>query len=125
MFENKYFVKFDNNNPSAPYNPNLVCELERIHNNHNYPSSHSYKLLGIIFDKHLSFNYHIDYLKSKLAKALFCINRVKNFVPQKTLSTIYHSLFHSHLQYCPLIVHSPFSPPLKFCLTTKSFAKHN
>ena len=47
------------------------------------------KLLGILFDKHLSFNYHIDLLKSKLSKALFCINRVKNFVPLKTLKTLY------------------------------------
>ena len=28
----------------------------------------------------------------------------KNFVPQKTLKTIYFSLFHSHLLYCPQIV---------------------
>ena len=62
------------------------------------------KLLGILFDKHLSFNYHIDLLKSKLSKALFCINGVKNFVPQKTLKTLYFSIFHSHLLYCPLIV---------------------
>ena len=97
---------FDNNDPISPHNPNLVCELERIHNSHIDPSSRSYKLLGILFDEHLSFNYHIEYLKSKLSKALFCINRVKNFLPLKTLITIYHSLFHSHLLYCPLIVNS-------------------
>ena len=81
--ENKCIV-FDNNDPLAPYNPNLVSELERIHSNHNDPSSRSYKLLGILFDEHLSFNSHVDLIKSKLSKALFCINRVKNFVPQKT-----------------------------------------
>ena len=101
--ENKRIV-FDNNDPLAPYNPNLVSELERIHSNHNDPSSRSYKLLGILFDEHLSFNSHVDLIKSKLSKALFCINRVKNFVPQKTLKTLYFSLFHSHLLYCPLIV---------------------
>ena len=60
----------------------------------------------IVFDNndHLSFNSHVDLIKSKLSKALFCINRVKNFVPQKTLKTLYLSLFHSHLLYCPLIV---------------------
>ena len=67
---------FENNDPSAPYNPNLVWELERIHNNHNEPSSCSYKLLEILFDEHLSINYHMDYLKSKLAKALFCITKL-------------------------------------------------
>ena len=99
-------IIFDNNDPSSPFNTNLECELERIHNNHTDPSSRSYKLLGILLDEHLTFNHHIDYLKSKLSKALYCINRVKNFLPQKTLKTIYHSLFHSHLLYCPLIVNS-------------------
>ena len=99
-------LNFDNNDPLTPFNPNLVCELERIHDNHNEHSSRSYKLLGVLFDEHLSFSYHIDYLKTKLSKALFCINRIKNFVPQKTLKTIYISLFHSHLLYFPIIVNS-------------------
>ena len=98
-------VIFDNNDPASPFNHNLVTELERIHSNHEDPSSQPYKLLGILCNEHLSFNYHIiDLLKNKLAKALFCINRVKNVVPQKTLKTLYLSLFHSHLLYCPLIV---------------------
>ena len=101
--ENKKIV-FENNDPTLPFNPYFVSELECIHSNIDNPSSRSYKLLGILFDKHLSFNYHIDLLKSKLSKALFCINRVKNFVPQKTLKTSYFSIFHSHLLYCPLIV---------------------
>ena len=86
--ENKKIV-FENNDPTLPFNPYFVSELECIHSNIDNPSSRSYKLLGILFDEHLSFNYHIDLLKSKLSKALFCINRVKNFVPLKTLKTLY------------------------------------
>ena len=97
-------LNFYNNDPLTPFNPNLVCELERIHNNHNDHSSHSYKLLGVLFDEHLSFSFHIDYMKTKLSKALFSINRIKNFVPQKPLKTVYISLFHSHLLYSPIIV---------------------
>ena len=78
--------------------------LERIHSNHSDKSSRSYKLLGILLDEHLSFENHISLLKSKLSKALFFINRAKHFVPKKTLTTLYHSLFHSHLLYCPIIV---------------------
>ena len=80
---------FDNNDPLNPFNPSLVHELERIHDNHDDPSSHSYKLLGILFDEHLTFNHHINLLKSKLSKALFCMNRIKNYVPQKTLKTLF------------------------------------
>ena len=89
---NKSLV-FDNNDPSQPYNPKLVSTLDRIHFNHPDPSCHSYKLLGILFDEHLSFSLDIDSLISKLSKSLFCINRVKNLVPQKTLKTLYFSLF--------------------------------
>ena len=97
-------IFFDDNDPSMAYNPNLVTTLDRIHSNHPDPSCHSYKLLGILFGEHLSFSLHIDSLRSKLSKSLFCINRVKNFVPQKTLKTLYFTPFHSHLLYCPLIV---------------------
>ena len=95
---------FDNNDPLKPFNPSLVHELERIHDNHDNPSSRSYKLLGILFDEHLNFNHHINHLKSKLSKVLYCKNRIKNFVSQKALKTIYFSLFHSHLLYCLQIV---------------------
>ena len=82
----------------------LFLNASTVHTNHPDPSSRSYKLLGILFDENLIFSYHVNSLKAKLSKALFCINRVKNLVPQKTLKTIYFFLFHSHLLYCPLIV---------------------
>ena len=86
---------------------------------------------------------------------LYSINRVKNFVPQKTLKALYFSLFHSHLLYCPIIVSCAsktnihkievmqkklfvvstilyitpilihYFQPFKFCHTTKSYINHN
>ena len=97
-------IIFDNNDPDSPHDSGKISVLERIHTNHPDPFSCSYKLLGILFNENLTFSYHVNSLKAKLSKALFCINRVKNLVPQKTLKTIYFSLFHSHLLYCPLIV---------------------
>ena len=38
-----------------------------------------------------------------MSKSIFCINRAKHFLPQGTLITLYHSLVHSHLLYCPLV----------------------
>jgi hypothetical protein len=35
-----------------------------------------------------------------ISKSLFCINRVKNFVNQNTLKTLYYAMIHSHLTYC-------------------------
>jgi hypothetical protein len=30
-------------------------------------------------------------------------SRSKNFIPSRALKTLYHSLFHCHLMYCPII----------------------
>ena len=73
----------------------LNTTLEHIHSNHPDTSLRSYKLLGILLDEHLTFETHINSLKSKLAKALYFINRAKHFVPRKTLITLYpHSFTH-------------------------------
>jgi hypothetical protein len=94
---------FDNNPPDTIPDPNLISPLERIHSSHPNPDSRSYKLLGILIDEHLSFNANTNLLLSKLAKSSFIINRSKNFLPKSSLRTLYYSLFHSHLSYCPLI----------------------
>ncbi len=57
------------------------------------PKCRSYTILGI----------HID-VCSKLARANFSLRRVSNFVPIKTLRTLYFSMFHPHLLYCSTIV---------------------
>lgn len=53
-----------------------------------------------MFDEYLTFDDHITSVCSKISKSLFCINRIKNFVPHATLKTLYHAMVHSHLMYC-------------------------
>ena len=95
---------YNDNENLTNQNPSLVSELERIHNNHPIPENRSYKLLGIHFDEHLSFNHHIATLISKLNKSTYCISRAKNILPSKALISLYYALFHSHLTYCPSII---------------------
>ena len=97
-------IYFDNNDLSSPHDPSLVAQIDRIHNNHPSPDHRYYKLLGILIDEHLTLDHHTAHLTAKLSKAIFCLNRAKNFLPTKSLITLYHSLFHSHLLYCPTIV---------------------
>jgi hypothetical protein len=40
---------------------------------------------------------------SKISKSLYIINRTKNFLPKKSLLTLYYALIHSHLSYCTAI----------------------
>ena len=80
-------IIFDNNDPSSPFDPNLACELERVHNNHTDPSSRSYKLLGILLDEHLTFHHHIDYLKSKLSWARVPAGPSRDACPRSCISS--------------------------------------
>ena len=96
-------IIFDNNDPGYPHDPTLEIPLERIHNTHPSPDSRNYKLLGIHLDENLTFNHHTTTLSNKLTRSIYCINRVKNILPQKALVSLYHALVHSHLLYCPII----------------------
>ena len=77
--------------------------IERIHSNHPNHSSPAFKLLGIYLDEHLNFNYNTSALTSKLSRAIFFFNRVKNTLSPKALKSLYISFFHSHLLYCLII----------------------
>ena len=96
-------VVFDCNIPNTPHDPSLVHSLDRIHNKHPSLESQAYKLLGVYFDENLSFDKNTNFLIAKMSKSIYCINRAKHFLPQSALLTLYHSLIHSHLLYCPFI----------------------
>jgi hypothetical protein len=69
---NKARIYFNDNAPDQNL-PELITELKRYHNNH-LKDKQAYKLLGIYFDEHLSFDNHLDKITCKLHKSLFCIN---------------------------------------------------
>ncbi len=95
---------YDDNDDGLNPDPALITPLERIHTKNHDINSQTYKLLGLYFDEHLTFNYHTTQLANKLSRAIYCINRAKNILPPKALLSLYHALFHSHLTYCPSII---------------------
>jgi len=98
--DNSLTLCIDTNLPNTPHKPELVTEIERIHNTHTNPNSRSFKLLGIYFDENLSFNHNTTALISKLSRAIFFLNRVKHTLTPTALKSLYTSFFHSHLLYC-------------------------
>jgi signal recognition particle subunit SEC65 len=89
---------FNNNEIGhVPEDPNLIFPITRIHNE---GEEKSFKLLGLLFDEYLSFDSHVDNLCSKIAKSLFCMNRIKNFVTTSALKMLYYAMVHSHIAYC-------------------------
>ena len=98
-FDNNSIV-YDGNKIGKPKDPALITPLGRIFDAHPSADQKSYKLLGVMFDETLSFNYHVKFLASKLSKSLFCLNRAKNFLDAKALKMLYYALIHSNLIYC-------------------------
>ena len=80
--------------------PALITPLERVFTNHPSTENRTYKLLGVYLDETLSFKHHIDLTCNKINKALYCINKAKNFLSKKALQTLYFALIHPHLLYC-------------------------
>ena len=57
------------------------------------------KFLGVFLDQHLSFKSHIDYVTVKMSRAIGMLNRLKYFIPNNVLLTIYNALVLPHINY--------------------------
>jgi hypothetical protein len=90
-------IVYNSNETGTVNDPTLITPIERIHNE---GSTKTFKLLGVLLDEYLSFDSHIDSVCAKISKSLFCINRVKNFIDEKTRKTLYFAMVHSHIVYC-------------------------
>ena len=81
-------------------------------NNETLPSASSVKFLRVFIDSKLTWNDHIWYLCSQVAKGVGIIGRLKDVLPENVLRSFYLSL--SHLSYCSLSWSS---------ISNKSFSK--
>jgi len=57
------------------------------------------KYLGVIIDSRLSWLSHIDFLYNKLIKYCGIFYKIRDFLPNRCLHTLYYSFIHSNLQY--------------------------
>lgn len=86
-----------NDNDFGGSDENLIHELEVITDTSKTPAI---KMLGVYFDQHLTFKFHLNFLKNKVNSSLFALNSAKHFLSTKALKLIYFSIIHSHLLYC-------------------------
>ena len=59
----------------------------------------SLNFLGITIDKHLTWREHINLIANKISRTVGVINRLKDYIPQNVLLTIYNTLIIPHLNY--------------------------
>ena len=66
-----------------------------------------HKHLGLILDKILNFNSHINAQIKKANKGVGAIKCMSKYAPRSTLDQVYKSHVRSHLEYCDVIFHQP------------------
>ena len=59
-----------------------------------------FKFVGVYLDEHLSWDHHINAIRSKLSCTNFAISKIKRIVPEKVKLYVYNSLFKSQISYC-------------------------
>jgi hypothetical protein len=62
-----------------------------------------FNYLGIHFDKNLNWNKHIEVISKKISKTCGILNRLKRYLPQHILLTLYNTLVLPHLNYGVLL----------------------
>ena len=58
------------------------------------------KVLGVKLDENLSWEKHIDHISSKITSGIGAIMRIKDYVEQSTLVTVYNALTQPYFDYC-------------------------
>ena len=63
----------------------------------------NFNYLGIILDKHLSWDEHTNMIRNKITKLSGILNKLKHLLPQLTLKTLYNTLVSAYLNYGILV----------------------
>ena len=58
------------------------------------------RFLGVIIDNELTWEQHIEQLRTKLSSSIAVIKRIMKYIPKSEYKKLYDSLFKSHLSYC-------------------------
>jgi hypothetical protein len=74
---------FINYNNLGEINPDLIFPLEKVTSNSETPAI---KFLGIFIDPALSFKYHVNFISSKIAKAMYFLRSAKNLLSESPLN---------------------------------------
>ena len=72
-------------------------------NGHRIRPSKVVKYLGVYIDENLNWDHHKNFVSNKLKRANGALIKLRHYVPDKTLTSLYFSLFHSHLSYAAQI----------------------
>ena len=66
---------------------------------HRIPVVDKVKYLGMFVDEHLSWEFHINQLSTKLSRGNGILSKLRYYIPQNTLIQVYYAIFYSYLYY--------------------------
>ena len=75
---------------------NRPVEINKI----QVPQTNTFQCLGVILDEKLSWEKHIDSVCHKISTGIGAIQRIKPYVPHKTLHDVYKTLIQPYFDYC-------------------------
>ena len=87
---------FHTSNKAVKY-PNLKI------NNTDIEHVFEFNFLCIIFNSHMNWNTHINYIATKISKIVGMLYRLKDIYLQSVLLTLYNSLILPHFHYSLLL----------------------
>ena len=78
-------------------------KLEVNHNDVPIQQVESFKYLGVTIDQNLKWDNHVALIRSKIARSIGRIQRIKYFLPKRILTLLYFSFVLPHFDYCNVI----------------------
>ena len=81
--------------PNKSLDDRIVLTLNRT----KIFESRKLKYLGLIIDDRLSWKFHILELTKKLNRSVGMFYKIRNYTPIHVLTSLYYSLFNSHMSY--------------------------
>ena len=91
------FMVFHHPNKRLPQNFEIKI------NNTLIERAREFCFLGLTINEHLTWKTHINKISNKVSKYTGILNKLKQFLPQNILRTLYCSLIQSQLSYCILV----------------------
>ena len=89
----KLCILFRHPNKTINYDLKLKIDGKKIY------LSDTVKYLGVYLDQHLNWKSHIHELSTKLSLAIGMLSKIRHYVSNNTLISIYYAIFFSHMVY--------------------------
>ena len=102
MSSNKLSLNYKKTKYMLIHRKNDRSHLNLYINNKKIEQTRSIKYLGVKIDENLNWREHIKYVETKISQACGAIYKLRNFVDQDCLRTLYYGYAYSFIQYACL-----------------------